>query len=178
MVRLVKDITFYLVNGLVPWIPSRSVRMLLYFLLSNGRIRLGSRIALNVRILDIRNIYIEKGVNVNYGCVLDGRGAKIIISRNSDIAPYVRLWTLEHDPFDNEYSSRGADIIIGRNAWIGSSTTLLPGTSIGDFAVIGAGSTFKGVAENHGIYFGQKAIKRGERGAIDDYTIPSIRRFR
>mgnify|MGYP003565693729 CR=1 FL=1 len=35
---------------------------------------------------------------------------------------------------------RKATIIIGRNCWIASRVTILPGVSIGDHSVIGAGS--------------------------------------
>ena len=41
------------------------------------------------------------------------------------------------------------DIIIGRNVWIGANTVILRGTTIGDNAVIAAGSVLKGdVAPN------------------------------
>ena len=41
------------------------------------------------------------------------------------------------------------DIIIGKNVWIGANTVILRGTTIGDNAVIAAGSVLKGdVAPN------------------------------
>lgn len=34
----------------------------------------------------------------------------------------------------------GSDVVIGRNVWLGCHVTVLPGISIGDNAIVGAGA--------------------------------------
>lgn len=178
MNRLIKDFAFYFINHILNRIPSRRFRMICYSILSKGKINKLANIGLNVRILDIRNIYISEGSNINYGCLLDGRGATLKIGSNSDIAPLTLLWTLEHHPNDPDYSARGGDIVIGNNVWIGSNTTILPNSTIKDFTIIGAASVFKGESTLRGIYFGKKATLQGERNIDKKYSIQPIRRFR
>lgn len=48
--------------------------------------------------------------------------------------------SLSREPQVEANAYEGADITIGNNVWIGSHVTVLPGVSIGDRAVIGAGA--------------------------------------
>ncbi len=78
--------------------------------------------------------------NVNF-VVLDG--AKVTIGNNVFVAPNVGLYTAGH-PLDFELRNEGFEyarpIAIGNNVWIGAHVAVLPGVTIGDNAVIGAGS--------------------------------------
>lgn len=46
---------------------------------------------------------------------------------------------IEHPPLQRNLSSRGG-VTIGSNVWIGERATILPGVTIGEYAIIGAGS--------------------------------------
>lgn len=106
------------------------------------------------------NLYVDYGEYVtignnfyaNYGLtILDT--CPIIIGDNCFFGPNVNLYTPLHPlrwqernrffnkekqyETDNEY---GAPIIIGNNCWFGGHVTVLPGVTIGDGCVIGAGS--------------------------------------
>ena len=72
-----------------------------------------------------RNIRIGANSVVNDHCLLDGRLAMLDIGNNVDIAPQVRIWTVEHDPQSNVYAARAAAVTIGDHAWIASAATLL-----------------------------------------------------
>jgi acetyltransferase-like isoleucine patch superfamily enzyme len=48
-------------------------------------------------------------------------------------------------------------IIIGNNVFVGNGSILLPGTSIGDNTVIGAGALVKGELEANSVYAGVPA---------------------
>lgn len=78
--------------------------------------------------------------NVNL-VILDG--AKVTIGDNAFIAPNVGIYTAGH-PLDAERRNQGLEyaypIRIGNNVWIGAHSVILPGVTIGDHAVIGAGS--------------------------------------
>lgn len=78
--------------------------------------------------------------NVNL-VILDG--AKVSIGNNVFIAPNVGIYTAGH-PFDAQQRNNGMEyaypITIGNNVWIGANVAILPGVTIGDNSVIGAGS--------------------------------------
>ena len=57
----------------------------------------------------------------------------------------------------------GAPIVIGRDVWIGCHVTILPGVTIGDKAVIGAGAVVTGAVPGGEIWAGVPAKKIGER---------------
>lgn len=97
------------------------------------------------------NIYFGNNCEVNMNCTfLDDN--KIIIGDNVLIAPNVQIYTAYHpthylDRFtisENETfnfcKTQTAPVIIGKNVWIGGGTIFLPGVTIGDNTVIGAGS--------------------------------------
>lgn len=88
--------------------------------------------------------HIEIGENfyANVDCViLDG--ATVSFGDNVFIAPHCGFYTAGH-PLDVEQRNRGLEyaypIRIGNNVWIGAHTCVLPGVTIGDNCVIGAGS--------------------------------------
>lgn len=94
--------------------------------------------------------YCDYGYNIEIGqnffantnlIILDG--AKVTIGNNVFIAPNVGIYTAGH-PFDVEQRNSGLEyalpITICNNVWIGAHVAILPGVTIGDNAVIGAGS--------------------------------------
>jgi maltose O-acetyltransferase len=88
------------------------------------------------------NIALGAGVFMNFGCVLLDVAA-IEIGDGCQIGPSVQILTADH-PRDPEMRRRGLEsgkpIRIGRNVWIGGGAILLPGVTVGDDAIIGAGS--------------------------------------
>ena len=96
-----------------------------------------------------KNIHIGSRVFINSGCKFQDQGG-IYIGDGALIGHNATLATLNHGMLPEE---RG-DLIprpirIGKNVWIGSDCTILPGVTIGDNAVIGAGSVVtKDVPEN------------------------------
>ena len=72
--------------------------------------------------------------------LLDGRGGKLIIGNNVDIAQETNIWTLQHDVNDLNHISIGADVVIEDYVWIASRVTILPGVRIGRGAVVACNS--------------------------------------
>ena len=85
-----------------------------------------------------KNISIGSNSVVNKKVLLDGRGGKLIIGNNVDIAQETNIWTLEHDVHDDFHKDIGADVIIEDYVWIASRVTILPGVTIGRGAVVAA----------------------------------------
>lgn len=88
------------------------------------------------------NIYIGDNFYANYDCIfLDV--CPIIIGNNVMFGPRVEIYTATH-PLDaearNSQLESGKKVIIGNNVWVGGSVVIVPGVTIGDNTVIGAGS--------------------------------------
>ena len=96
-----------------------------------------------------KNIKIGKNVFINACCRFQDQGG-IEIGDGSLIGHNTTIATLNHDfnpaKRQNLTPSR---VKIGKNVWIGSDCTILPGVEIGDGAIIGAGSVVtKSVPKN------------------------------
>lgn len=88
------------------------------------------------------NIEIGDHFFMNMDCViLDG--AKVTFGDHVYVAPHCGFYTAGH-PLDVTQRNQGLEyaypITIGNNVWIGAHVCVLPGVSIGDNTVIGAGS--------------------------------------
>jgi maltose O-acetyltransferase len=88
------------------------------------------------------NIEIGADVFMNFDCTLLDC-ALITIGAQTQIGPAVQLYTATH-PLDAAERVSGVEsakpITIGRRVWLGGGTIVLPGVSIGDDTVVGAGS--------------------------------------
>lgn len=88
------------------------------------------------------NIRLGAGVFLNFNCVILDVVA-VVIGDRTQVGPGVQILAADH-PRDPAIRRSGLEfgrpIHIGRNVWIGGGAIILPGVTIGDDAVIGAGS--------------------------------------
>ena len=88
------------------------------------------------------NIRLGEAVFLNFNCVLLDVVA-ITIGDKTKIGPGVQILTADH-PREPELRAQllefGRPVAIGANVWIGAGALILPGVTIGDYAIIGAGS--------------------------------------
>ncbi len=88
------------------------------------------------------NIHLGIGVFLNFNCVLLDVNL-IEIGDRTQIGPSVQIYAADH-PRDPEARranlESGRAVRIGANVWIGGGAILLPGITVGDDAIIGAGS--------------------------------------
>ena len=97
------------------------------------------------------NLHIGDGVYMNTGCVILDC-AKVEIGARTLLGPAVQIYTAIHplDPAERAaFIETAKPVIIGSNVWIGGAAVILPGVTIGDNAVVGAGAVVtKDVAAN------------------------------
>ncbi len=87
-----------------------------------------------------RNIRIGRRVFINSGCRFQDQGG-VTIGDGCFIGHNAVFATLNHDLDPSRRSDlHPAPIVVGNNVWIGANVTILPGVTIGDNSVIGAGS--------------------------------------
>lgn len=115
----------------------------------NGTIRMDNQGMLYIG----DKVFINDNCNIN--CIY-----KIHIGEYTKIGPNVSI-------NDNDHNFRGieegrmltGEVHIGKHVWIGANTVILRGTTIGDYAVIAAGSIVKGEVPEHSIYLNNKENK-------------------
>ncbi|MCC8356450.1 MAG: sugar O-acetyltransferase [Oscillospiraceae bacterium] len=87
-----------------------------------------------------KNTHIGRDVFINSGCHFQDQGG-IEIGDGAMLGHNVVLATINHDlsPIQNR-KNHYAPIKIGAHVWIGSNATVLPGVTIGEWAVVAAGA--------------------------------------
>ncbi|WP_442961347.1 sugar O-acetyltransferase [Pseudoalteromonas sp.] len=93
--------------------------------------------------------YCDYGFNIELGdnfyanhnlTILDV--CKVTIGSNVMFGPNVMISTATHpiDPLERRITESGRPITIGNDVWLGGNVSVLPGVSIGNNCVVGAGS--------------------------------------
>lgn len=150
---------------------------------------LGARISPNVVFTNAERIEIGARAALGARCYLwagPSRG-RIVLGEDVLIAPQVMITAANYrfndgSPIDAQAMDE-ADVVVGRDVWIGYGAVVLPGAHIGDGAVIGAGSVVRGqippgavVAGNPARVVGQRFDRRaaeapGTTGAAPDSAV-------
>ena len=90
----------------------------------------------------LRHVHFGKDVVVNFDCKFVDDG-DIFIGDNTLIGPGCTFATADHPispRLRKHVLQRNKPIHIGKNVWFGSGAIVLPGVTIGDNSIIGAGS--------------------------------------
>ena len=105
------------------------------------------------------NIFLGNNSFINMHCTLQDTG-RIVIGCNTMIGPDVKIYTAMHsldgyERFWHEEDGRDAvktwakEVRIGDYVWIGGGAIILPGVTIGNHTVIGAGSVVTHTIPDH-----------------------------
>lgn len=142
---------------LLPLIRFRRVNVLLFrgqgFIIASS-----ARIYSSVEIRGDISVEIGKETFIGSKTTITGGLAKIKIGNYCDISDKVSIFCGTH--IVNEIGLRsagkgvGKDIIIGNGVWIGYGSLILPGVTIGDNAIIAAGSVVHKDVEERSIVGG------------------------
>jgi len=117
-----------------------------------------------------KNITIGKDVFINSGCHFQDQGG-IEIGDGALIGHNVVLATINHDTIPgNGRKNHYAPIQLGKHVWIGSNATILPGVTVGDWAVIAAGAVVTNDVPPYTIVGGvpAKIIKRVKENGVSE----------
>lgn len=87
------------------------------------------------------NIFIGKRVYINVNCIILDV-CKVEIGSNVLIGPGVHIYTASHpqNAMERKTTCFGKPVKIGNDCWIGGNSIILPGISIGEGSIVGAGS--------------------------------------
>ena len=109
-----------------------------------------------------QRIHLGDQVSIGENCYLMGQGG-ITIGAGSILANHSIIATVNHGMggiyFGNAYAQ---PVVLGQNIWTGSGAIILPGVTIGDYAIIGAGAVVTGDIAANQIAYGIPARPVGD----------------
>ncbi|MBE7246624.1 MAG: sugar O-acetyltransferase [Actinomycetospora chiangmaiensis] len=112
-----------------------------------------------------QHISLGAGAFLNFNCVILDV-APVAIGAMTQVGPGVQILTADHprDPaLRRDGVESGLPITIGANVWIGGGALILPGVTVGDDAVIGAGAVVTRDVPAGVTVMGNPARTRGAR---------------
>jgi maltose O-acetyltransferase len=111
------------------------------------------------------NIHLGRGVFLNFNCVILDV-VEVTIGDRTQIGPAVQIYCADH-PRDAAQRREGLEfgrpVRIGRDVWIGGAAIILPGVTIGDETIIGAGSVLTRDVERGATVAGNPARRISSR---------------
>lgn len=119
-------------------------------------------------------IRVGRGTVVGSRALLDGRRG-IEIGANVNLGGEVAVFTLQHDVRSPTFGPKGGPVRIGDRAWISFRTTVLPGITIGEGAVVAAGAVVTKNVPPYTIVGGVPAVPIGERPEDLHYELADAR---
>ncbi|MBF0438219.1 MAG: acyltransferase [Magnetococcales bacterium] len=152
-----KRVKAAIANKVVSWLEKWRTR---YFLLQIPQVGEDVRIFNGLFVENPHNVILGNHVRINVNCMMQAH-ARIEIGDYTMIGASCLIVTANHDT-----SKRGLEafdtqkhlpVKIGRHCWLGAGVTVLPGVTIGDEVVVGAGSTVTSDLPPGGIYAGSPA---------------------
>lgn len=132
---------------------------------------LGAQVEPNARVYECRFINVRKGfgglrigrdVHIGPDCLIDLEGS-VCIGRGSTLSPRVVVMShsnpgsAHNSPLCARFPVESRGVMIGEECWIGASATLLSGTVIGNWVVVGAGALVRDSLAEGGVYVGVPA---------------------
>jgi acetyltransferase-like isoleucine patch superfamily enzyme len=96
----------------------------------------------------------------------------ISIGDDCRIGDYVGIYDTDHHPVEEGAEVRLAPVVVGRNVWIARGAIVLPGVSIGDHAVVGAGAVVSTDVPARTLVAGNPARVVRELAAEDGWRRP------
>jgi acetyltransferase-like isoleucine patch superfamily enzyme len=124
------------------------------------------QIARHVEILSPSGIVLGDNVFLGRGCWLNGYGG-LTVGDGVLVGPNVCIATANHTVGkDGGYrwgEHRLKQVSIGTGVWLAANVCVLPGCTINDGVVVGAGSVVGGVLTTNGVYAGSLAVIRRVR---------------
>ena len=125
-----------------------------------GEIGEGSRVMVPTTVVRGQNVRIGKNVVVMNNSLFMSAGG-ITIEDDVLVAANSQIISNNHDPEEHQILTC-KPVVLKRNCWIGAGATILPGVTVGENAIVGAGSVVTKDVEANTVVGGipAKLIKR------------------
>ncbi len=121
-------------------------------------------------------VVIGENCIIGDNCFLDGRQG-ITFGENVNVGSHVSIYTRQHDIDSPDFAEIGAPVVVGSYAWIASHSVILPGVTIGEGAVVAAGSVVPRDVPPYTLVGGNPARVIRERQRELRYKLQYAKRF-
>lgn len=150
-------------------LPSHVLRLAVFRLLG---VKVGKKTSIHRKVRVYRPSKVSIGSNtvVNRSVLLDGR-LGLYIGDNVSISEEASILTLEHDPNSPTFDTRGGSVRVEARVFVGARAMILPGVTVGEGAVVAAGSVVTRDVPPFAIVAGVPAGKIGERRRDLSYVL-------
>lgn len=174
--RAFRSHTFLGTCNVLLTLPSHRLRLLVLTHLLGAS--LGEHVTLErrCRVTGRGRLVIGAGTNINRGVLLDARGG-LYIGSHVNISQDVAVLTAQHDVDSPGFTATDAPCLIGDRVWLSTRAMVLPGSTIGDGALVAAGAVIKGEVAPSSIVGGVPARLLGMRAADAQSALPVYRRW-
>lgn len=115
----------------------------------------GSRVMSPLTAVRPNKVSIGRNVVVMNGCLMMSAGT-ITIEDDARIAANTQLISNNHDPYDRDIITC-KPVRICRGAWIGAGSTILPGVTVGKYAIVGAAAVVTKDVPDYAVAVGNPA---------------------
>lgn len=156
-------------NILINKIPSHTLRVN-WLRLGGARIGKGSSIWRNTEVIGVESLTIGDDSCIGWHCQIDARSG-LTIGDHVTIASHVLIVAGGHDLEAPEFWSVSAPVRIDDWAWVTSRAIVLPGSHIGEGAVVSANTTVSKKVEPYTIVAGFSAKPVGQRVRNLNYKV-------
>jgi putative colanic acid biosynthesis acetyltransferase WcaF len=163
-------------NWIFSYIPSYAIRRLILKYAYGVKMGRDVYVHMGVKFLKPWAVEIGNNVNIQLGSFIDGRGG-LSIGNNVDITLGVRILTQQHDLQDSHYTTVSRSVCILDNCVVGSFALIMPGVTLGEGAVVGAGSVVSKSIPEWSIAVGNPCTVRKQRNRTINYEIGYARPF-
>ncbi len=126
--------------------------------------------------------YALEGISIGPHCTigdsafLDGRSG-LTIGASVNLGSHVTIYTRQHDVDSADFAEVGAPVSIEDHAWVSSHSIVLPGVTIGEGAVVAAGSVVTKDVAPFTLVGGNPAHHIRARSRDLRYTLGYAKRF-
>ena len=120
-----------------------------------GKIGEGSRVMSPLTAVRPNEVTIGNNVVVMNGCLMMSAGT-ITIDDDVRIAANTQLISNNHDPYNRDVITC-KPVHICKGAWVGAGSTILPGVTVGKYAIVGASSVVTKDVPDYAVAVGNPA---------------------
>lgn len=157
-----KALLLFLWHALVSGFPSYALREVYFARALRNRCERPVSLHRHLKLFCVGGVSVGRGTTINRGATLDGRGG-LTIGSNVSISEGVKVLTASHDLQSAAFELQLRAVRIADWVWIGADAIVLPGVTVGEGAVVGAGSVVTRDVEAYAIVAGNPAVLRGTR---------------
>lgn len=109
------------------------------------------------------NLQTGKQVHIGRDCLID-LNEKVVLEDHVVLSPRVTILTHAsagmHSPMLEYYPEVRKPVVVKKGAWVGANVTILPGVTIGEMAVVGAGAVVTSDVEPYTVVVGVPAVAK------------------